>query len=207
MSGAQAVLQITAGRGPVEVRWFVSRLVPALTTILAARGRVVEAVTVQGEVDAPFSATLWVRGPGLAEAVADLCGTHCWVHASAQRGRRSRKRWFAGVAVFALPGRAPALRVEDVTWRTCRARGPGGQNVNKRSTAVQAVHGPTRLQVRAEGERSQSANRGAALARLTQAVAALGDEAAVAATQARRAAHDRLERGAAVRVWWGDPLV
>jgi protein subunit release factor B len=51
------------------------------------------------------------------------------------------------------------LREEDIEETFVRSGGPGGQNVNKTSTAVLLIHRPTGLQVRCEQERSQSQNR------------------------------------------------
>jgi peptide chain release factor len=47
-----------------------------------------------------------------------------------------------------------------------RASGPGGQRVNKVSTRVTLIHIPTGLQVHAQSERSQQANRRLARQRL-----------------------------------------
>lgn len=58
------------------------------------------------------------------------------------------------------------LRPEDFTERFCRASGPGGQNVNKVSTAVELLHQPTGLSVRCQDGRSQSGNRTLAWERL-----------------------------------------
>lgn len=51
------------------------------------------------------------------------------------------------------------IREEDLEESFVRARGKGGQHVNKASTAVQLLHRPTGLRVRCEEERSQALNR------------------------------------------------
>ena len=51
------------------------------------------------------------------------------------------------------------LREADFEESFTHSGGPGGQNVNKTSTAVVLRHRPTGLQVRCEAERSQNRNR------------------------------------------------
>ena len=71
------------------------------------------------------------------------------------------------VAVLAEPTDVQVrLDDRDLEYRTCRASGAGGQQVNKTDSAVQLTHRPTGLMVRVETERSQHQNRATALALL-----------------------------------------
>jgi peptide chain release factor 2 len=55
---------------------------------------------------------------------------------------------------------------EDLKMETSRSGGPGGQNVNKRDTAVRVVHLPTGLAAASQVERSQAQNKEKALSLL-----------------------------------------
>jgi peptide chain release factor 2 len=55
------------------------------------------------------------------------------------------------------------LKPDEIRVELSRAGGPGGQNVNKRETAVRVVHIPTNLSVHVTSERSQAQNKEKAL--------------------------------------------
>lgn len=55
------------------------------------------------------------------------------------------------------------IQPDELRIETFRSSGPGGQNVNKRETAVRIVHLPTGMQAVSQIERTQAANRKIAL--------------------------------------------
>ena len=65
------------------------------------------------------------------------------------------------------------IRREEVVEQFVRSRGPGGQKVNKTSTAVYLKHLPTGLEVKIQRERSQTLNRFLAWRLLAEKIEAL----------------------------------
>lgn len=163
------MLRISAGRGPVEARRFVGLLARALSERLAARGVQVHEVRHHGDRQAPGRVTLRVDHEA-ERHVAHLLGTHLLL--AELRGPRSRRRWYAAVELDHDPSpTALVLPRHELDLRFVRSRGPGGQNVNKRATAVQLTHRPTGLSVSCDVHRSQARNRATALANLRRLVA------------------------------------
>lgn len=66
----------------------------------------------------------------------------------------------------------PTLRDDDLRESFARSSGPGGQHVNKVSTAVTLTHLPTGISVVVSDSRSQSMNRKIARERLAEKLAA-----------------------------------
>ena len=79
------------------------------------------------------------------------------------------------------------VKPEDLVEKFIRAGGPGGQNVNKTSTAVYLKHVPTGVEVKMQQERSQALNRFLARRALADKLAArlLGEQSAEAARVAK----------------------
>jgi len=84
----------------------------------------------------------------------------------------------------------PDLPDEDLKESFARSSGPGGQHVNKVSTAVTLTHLPTGLSVTVSDSRSQSMNRAIARERLAEKIteqrAERRQKARAAAAKARR---------------------
>ena len=58
------------------------------------------------------------------------------------------------------------INPDDIEIETSKSSGPGGQNVNKRETAVRMIHRPTNIAVHVSTERSQEQNKEKALSML-----------------------------------------
>jgi len=199
-----ADLLISSGVGPAEARRFAAQLAARLEQLAEQRGlEVLEVVSSGGEADAPRSITLRVRGEVFAQ-LADELGTHVLVQRSATRGRAARKRWFAAVSLH--PRRDDCDRVDvsaiprdALVITACRAGGPGGQHVNKVSSAVRVHHLPSGIAIRSAGARSQHANLEQALRRLGVLLRERAEARLARDRSVRRDAHYAVERGRAVR--------
>jgi peptide chain release factor len=202
-------LLITSGRGPVECRIAVQRVLDGIVAEAAASGCGCD-ITTSGNSDGhgPASAIALLTSAA-APAVAlrlgtDWLGSILWICPSPVRPHHKRKNWFVGVVEVPAPlAKAAALVATDVRTESFRAGGPGGQHQNKTESAVRAVHIPTGLTVVARDERSQHRNKALALERLATLLQ-LGDVLARARNDsAIQALHDRLERGRPTRTFHG----
>ena len=72
--------------------------------------------------------------------------------------------------LFAERMKRLGIRDVDLDETFARSGGPGGQNVNKVSTAVTLRHRPTRISVTVQDSRSQAINRKLARERLLDAI-------------------------------------
>ncbi|MEK7566936.1 MAG: PCRF domain-containing protein [Patescibacteria group bacterium] len=105
--------------------------------------------------------TFRVGGKSVYGSLKKESGVHRLVRISPFSAKKLRHTSFALVEVmpkFVDPGDAE-IKPEDIEVQFAKSSGPGGQNVNKRETAVRVIHKPTGIQAHSEAGRSQAQNR------------------------------------------------
>ena len=111
-----------------------------------------------------------IRGEYVYGNLKNEAGVHRLVRISPFDSKQLRHTSFALVEVLPelpeLEAKNFMIPPEDLKVELSRSSGPGGQNVNKRETAVRIVHLPTGLAAASQAERSQLQNKEKALALL-----------------------------------------
>ena len=197
-------LQVTSGQGPSECQWAARRVAEEIEREAAESGLRCRCLdVVEGdETDTCKSAVLAIDGDGAPAFSVNWAGTIQWISPSPYRPRHKRKNWFVGVEVFEPPI-APVWSERELRVDVMRSSGPGGQHVNKTSSAVRVTHIPTGLCAVAREERSQHHNRRLALARLAQLMEDQKTNGEATAKQERWQQHVAVQRGNPIRVYRG----
>lgn len=124
--------------------------------------------------------TLEISGRNSYGTLKNESGVHRLVRVSPFNANEKRHTSFSMVEVIPKfkkeDERELQIPEDDLKVEFARSSGPGGQNVNKRETAVRIVHTPTGLSAHAESERSQAQNREKALAILKAKIYKLQEE-------------------------------
>jgi peptide chain release factor len=204
----EKVIQITAGRGPAECCWVVVQVLKMMLEEAREIGLEVFVLNkISGDMNRTLvSATIQLEGEKetVNEYSKNWIGTIQWIGKSQFRKYHKRNNWFIGVNELDLTNEKLQFDAHQIKYEATRAGGPGGQHVNKVSTAIRATHIPSGLAVLASDNRSQLQNKKKAKERLINLLKTKQIEGQEEVIKTNWQNHNELERGNPVQVFKGN---
>jgi peptide chain release factor 2 len=196
-----AIVTINGGAGGTDAQDWAEILLRMYLRWAERRKFSVETLDLSaGEEAGIKGATIEIKGPYAFGYMKSERGVHRLVRLSPFDSAHRRHTSFSAVEVMPyLEGDAAlVINPEEVKFEAYRSGGPGGQNVNKVSTAVRLTHVPTGIVVTCQTERSQLQNRENAMRILRAKLLEMEEE---------RRENERLAlRGEHVTAGWGNQI-
>lgn len=204
MKTREYIVQISSGRGPVECCWVVSKILSLFIKEMKKHKLKYEVLNEENgpERGTLLSATIKFSGTMVEKRISTWEGSILWIGQSPFRIHNKRKNWYIGITsdLLAKPNQ---LEEKDISFQTLKSGGPGGQHVNKVSTAVRAIHKPSGLVVLASDTRSQIQNKKIAEQRLNEMFSQLESDTHRETQKNLWGKHNSLARGNPVRTYSG----
>ncbi len=158
-----AVLTIYAGQGGTEANDWASMLFRMYTMYFDKKGWKYSITDIlKGGETGISTVTIEIETALSFGILKKEHGVHRLVRISPFNSQGLRQTTFAGVEVIPLFEESDEKIVipeKDIDFKAVKSGGPGGQNVNKTSSAVQITHIPTGITISSSTQRNQAQNR------------------------------------------------
>ncbi len=172
LDGSDAIMTIFSGAGGDDAEDFTGMLLEMYRKFFARKGWSVGIINqnqndhggfrnITVEINNPASRKA-TQGEGPYRTLKNESGVHRLVRISPFNAQKKRQTSFSMVEVIPkLPMTDKHFEIPEgeLEITTAKSGGPGGQNVNKRETAVRITHLPTKLSVHVTSERSLAQNK------------------------------------------------
>ena len=199
---SDAIMSIISGAGGDDAEDFSRILYEMYVKYIAGKSwRTAPLSSNENSMGGYRSISFEVIGAGAYGALKREAGVHRLVRMSPFNAAGKRQTSFSLVEVLPkLPDQGEMhIPGSELEVAVARSSGPGGQNVNKRDTAVRMTHVPSGIAVQVTSERSQAANREKALEMIRGKLFRAREEA-----QEREARG--LSAGASTKIEWGSQI-
>ena len=161
-----AILTIFSGAGGIDSEDFASMLLSMYQRFVLKKGwgmyLIHENKNDHGGIR---NTTFEIKGKNAYGILKNESGVHRLVRLSPFNSKSLRHTSFSMVEI--IPKFEKKMNIDvpesELKIEFSKSSGPGGQNVNKRETAVRIVHIPTKISVHVDSERSQGQNKEKAL--------------------------------------------
>lgn len=156
-----AVMTIYSGAGGDDAEDFSGMLLHMYSKFSEQKGFAISVLSKNENPNGGYRhVSIQIDGKGVYGLLKNESGVHRLVRMSPFNAKALRHTSFSMVEVIpVMSANEVTLRPEDLRIEFSKSSGPGGQNVNKRETAVRVVHIPTNIAVHVETERSQATNK------------------------------------------------
>lgn len=214
-------MQLSAGQGPKECGWVVAQLFKVIAKQAMKKNLIMDCIESvafdkrlrnQNEIvpDSYRSVLLRIEGKAAHAFANQWAGTIKWHGHSPYRPKHKRINWFVGTELVVVgeagktTGKTIVNLAQEVDIKTLKARGPGGQHVNKTSSAVRVIHRPSGITIRMESDRSQHRNRQLAMEKLQLMLAEGLDQQKSEEARQRWLNHYQVQRGCPTQIYQGN---